>query len=89
MCLDVHTRSRCLRGANKHNCVTKKITLQNQPHDMITQWRRHADNIEHHLVDKKEVKITPSYYFAFRRTICRSPGFFKREALQHACHLFK
>ena len=41
------------------NCITEKITLQNQPHDMITQWRCHADNIERHLVDKKESK---NYY---------------------------
>ena len=34
------------------NCITKKIALQNQPHDTITQWYRHVDNIE--MVDKKK-----------------------------------
>ena len=36
-------------------------------------------NLYYH--EEKEVQITPSNYFAFRRAIYRSPRFFKREAL--------
>ena len=38
------------------NCVTEKIALQNQTHDLTTLWQRHADNIERHLLDKKRSK---------------------------------
>ena len=50
---------------------------------ILSRWftNFHADNIERHLVDKKEEKITPSNYFAFRQAIYRLPGFFQRETL--------
>ena len=44
--------------------------------DMIIQWRRHTDNIEHHLVDKNESKnYSPKLFCIFGRAIYQSRGF--------------
>ena len=55
--------------------------MQNQQHDMITQWRPHADNIERHLADIKRSTNHSFKLFHILASDLLLAGFFKYEAL--------